>query len=101
MKNHTCHDAVKIIKYKGFFKHLKYYEVTFRVYPLIDLDRPGIYYVILKNQDQFNDAAYEVNVLKDIYTEIDFEKTSDLVRETNLTEYPIKVERKKGVTYGH
>ena len=100
MKICTSHDAIRIMKYQGFFKNLKYFEVLFKVYPLNDLNRPGIYYVVIKDQDQFVDNVFEVNVLKKSIKEMDFEETLDKIREQALPEFKIPTDRKRGTAYG-
>ena len=101
MRHHTCHDASCIIKYESFLKKLKHFKVTLRIYPLEDLDRPGIYYVLLKDEDLIEDTAFEVNVLKRIFKEIDFEVALKLIDEKKLTEYKVELDRKKVINYGH
>ena len=101
MHNHTCHDAAYIIKYETFFKKLKYFKVTLRVYPLECLDQPGIYYILIHDEDQIEDMAFKVNVLKRCFEEIIFEVALEFIKEKNLTEYKIEVDRKKRINYGH
>lgn len=101
MKTFTAHDAVRLIKYEGFFKKLKHYQVIFRVYPLNDPLKPGIFYVILKNEDQIVDTAYEVNLFKKSFTDVDFEGTLEKIQKLQLLEFPIPTERRKGSNYGH
>ena len=100
MKNFTSHDAIRIIKYQGFFKKLKYFNITFKVYPLDDSDKIGHYYVVIKDQEQFIDTIYLVNVLKKNFTEEDFETSLNKIRELKLSEFIVEVNRKKENQHG-
>jgi len=99
MLNCTCHDAVRIIK-QSFFNKLKYYEVTFNVYPLNNLDNPGIYYVLIQNEDQFIDLAYKVNVIKDSFEEVALEVSLIQISENDLHKYEIHQQKRKIINYG-
>ena len=101
MRNHTCHDAACIIKYETFLKKLKFFKVTLRIYPLESLDRPGIYYVLIQDEDQIEDMAFEVNVLKRRFEEVELEVTLEKIKKSDLIEYKIEVDRKKRINYGH
>lgn len=97
MKNITTHDAIKLIKYQSFFKNLKYYEVTFRVFSITDSLKPGMYYIIIKDQEQFIDMAFEVDVLKKTFWEVDIENTLEEIKEKNLIEFKVDIIRKKDI----
>ena len=98
MKNCTVHDAVRIIKYNSFFKKLKFFNVVFRVYPIND--QIGNYYVLIKDENQFVDTAYHVNVLKKMYEEVNFEETVEDIRNNQLVEFKVSAIRNKGKSYG-
>ena len=100
MRSYTSHDAVRIIKYTSFFRKLKYFKVTFRVYPFDDAEKPGMYYIVIRGEDQFEDTIYEVNVLKKSYQEMDFEGTLEKISDLKLMVFEVPTERKRGVAYG-
>ena len=95
MHNYTCHDAICVMKNNTFFAKMKWYEVTSTVYSCELGEYPWKYYVIFRDQDQFFDSAYEINLKTRAATEIDMGVASKIIKEGGLKGYEQKIERVK------
>jgi hypothetical protein len=94
LKHPTCYDAVRLIKFESFLKHLKDFHFDLKVYHPEEEDHTGIFYVVLQDDPLIEDLTWMVNVFKKTFELVDQKDFLDRIRKDNLMGYETAIDKK-------